>query len=706
MLHLTGRTSFRSGQKHSLVARLLGSSALVILFPLTLHAQQVDRATTLDVINVEGSSVSTDRTSIVARRASSGSKIEQDLIRAPATISVITAREMEQRGASSVEKALQYTPGVSTDYYGSDDRFEAYKIRGLDAYIYRDGLRVGNPFGAIPEESYAYERIEILKGANSTSFGVSDPGGAVNLVTKRPDGTRFGEAYIEGGSFNRKEVGFDFGDKLTEDATLSYRLTGRLQDGKAEYEYSRDDQKFLMGGITWSPTDATRFSVILDHIKRDGVPGGSGQPIGLDIRVDRFFGEPDFNYRGTDRNTISTIFEHEFDSGLSFSANTRYSRTKSDFGYVYVDGILDPSEFTVNRSAFANDSWRNEFATDARLQYDAQLGSIESKSLVGTAYNDLSSNTDGYWSDSAVGPISWVNPIFTGPPVFVPRYNSNGTDQTVKAIYAQQDVTLFDKLLVSVSLRNDWIKGKSLNRIRNVTTNGNHSELTKRIGASYQLTEQFAAYANYAESAVPAGSQNQEPEKGKQIELGVKYQPDSFPGILTAAVYDLTKYNITRTDPITFQPATIGEVRVKGIELEAKAELPNGFSLISGAAYLDTEVVSNGTRGNEGNRLSYISNFMASTWLNYDIEGEGKRGDISLGFGGRYTGSYYSDDENTIKIKPNMVFDASIRYDIVENTSLSFNVQNVFNRNHIAYVSTADWRSPGRVFGVTLKQTW
>lgn len=170
-----------------------------------------------------------------------------DILDTPASVSVITAKEIQQRGAQNVEQVLQYTAGVSTDFYGSDDRFDFFKIRGFDATTYRDGLPLGRPFGGIREEPYAFERVEVLKGGNSTVFGVSDPGGSVNYVTKRPRSERFGEAYVTGGSFSHKEIGFDFGDNLTSDDTLSYRLTGKFRDADAEYDYSRDDEKFIMG---------------------------------------------------------------------------------------------------------------------------------------------------------------------------------------------------------------------------------------------------------------------------------------------------------------------------------------------------------------------------------------------------------------------------------------------------------------------------
>lgn len=82
---------------------------------------------------------------------------------------------MEQRSVSTTEEALQYTPGVITDFYGTDDRNDYFQIRGFQATTYRDGLTLSSMRG-VREDPFAYERIEILRGANSTLFGPADPG--------------------------------------------------------------------------------------------------------------------------------------------------------------------------------------------------------------------------------------------------------------------------------------------------------------------------------------------------------------------------------------------------------------------------------------------------------------------------------------------------------------------------------------------------
>lgn len=155
-------------------------------------ASQSTSGTTLAPIVVRGNGgaakldTSNDSKSIVATETTGVGKMATDVLVAPASVSVITSKEIEERGADSVEKVVQYTAGVVTDFYGGDDRFDYVDIRGFTPNTYRDGLVVGRTFGGTKEEPYAFERIEVLKGTSSSAFGAAEPGGSINYVTKTP----------------------------------------------------------------------------------------------------------------------------------------------------------------------------------------------------------------------------------------------------------------------------------------------------------------------------------------------------------------------------------------------------------------------------------------------------------------------------------------------------------------------------------------
>lgn len=698
-------------------AILLGCTALAAFAPSLAQAQDAatdDGTTVLETINVDGAGQGdADSKTVVATESTAGSRMATDIMNTSASVSVVTSKEIQQRAAKNIEEVLRYTPAVNADFYGSDDRFDYYKIRGFDAWAYRDGLTLGDPFGGVREEPYAFERVEVLKGASSTVYGVSDPGGAVNYATKLPKTTRFGEVYGTAGSNRHGEVGFDFGDNLTEDDTLSYRLTGKLQNAEKEYDFSQDDEKFIMGGLTWRPTDMTSLSVVYDHLNRDSVPGGGGHPVGTNLDRSVFLGEPDYNYDTTNRNTLSVLFDHDFGNGLTFGSNARYSKSDTGFGYAYLnDNKPDYAGTTAWRDYYGNAQDREDFLIDAHLQYDANISSVESKTLVGLDYKQHDGAGTTYYLYQA-DKVNWTTPVYRGAPSYATPYVADISKQSTVGIYIQQDTTFAEKLIVSVGLRNDWMEVSSVDtewwRTGSANTThsaGDFSEFSKRIGATYRFTDEFAAYASYAESVAPP-SVGLDPERGEQIELGVKYSPEAFPALFTASIYDLTKNNITRKSTPSSLPETIGEVRVRGVDLEAKAELTNNLSLTGGYSYLVSEIVENGTVGNEGNELGMVPRHTASLWLNYLIEGEGERGDMTIGGGARFIGPYHFTDQNTGSTDGNVVFDAAMTYKIRENTSFELNVSNLFDEKYIANAGYgADFYNPGRAIYATIRQTW
>ncbi len=696
----------------------LGCTALVALTPILAFSQDAANSgsdTALAPIVLKGEAgkldTSNDSKSIVATDTTAVGKMPTDILTAPATVSVITSKEIEERAAKTVEQVVQYTAGVNTDYYGSDDRYDYFKIRGFSPYTYRDGLAIGRSWGGILEEPYAFDRVEVLKGANSTGFGVSDPGGSVNYVTKLPKSERFGEVYATGGSNAHKETGIDFGDNITDDDTLSYRLTGKFQRSDGEYDFSEDDENFIMGGVTWRPTDATSLSFVFDHLDKDGTPSSGGHPIGTDLPRDRFFGEPDYNYDTTNRNTYSLIFDHDFGDGLTFNASARYSNARTGFGYVYLfdDEGAYGADSLIDRSYFGSDKSIEQLIGDAHVLYETNFSDVESRTLFGTELGKLDADNSNIYA--AAPQIDWLNPIYSGAPTGLTPYATATSNQNTRAIYLQQDMTFFDRLNVSIGLRNDWFDlkevGDSIYRGGAYVDESDVSEFTKRIGVSYKITDEFAAYASYAESVAPptAGVQ---PTFGTQYEVGVKYKPDAFPALFTASVYDLSMENITTYEAPTYLASTVKKVRHRGLDLEAKMEVTNNFNVIAAYSYIDSKIEEPGNAsGYNGKAFAQVPENMASIWGSYTWEGDGARGDMTFGLGARYIGSYYFNNANTRKSDPAIVFDAAYTYKIQENTTFQVNASNIFDEKHIANNDGgAYYYNPGRAIYATLRQTW
>lgn len=689
---------------------LLGCTALVAL-PLTAAAQDIDEtgAYRLSPIIVDLSfEADDDANSTIAKELWTGGKVATSVLDTPASVSVVTQKEITQRNADKVEDVLEYTPGVVTDYYGTDDRNDYYLVRGFQASTYRDGLTLGSMRG-VREEPYAFERLEVMKGGNSTLFGTSDPGGTINFVTKLPKFERFGEIYGSYGSHNHTELGFDFGDVLNEEGTLAYRIVGKVQDADLEYDHSQDDEKFFLGSIAYKPTDYTTLTFAIDYLKRDGTPNSGGYPIDQLYDRSQFYGEPTFNYHNVERLTVSTGLQHEFENGLRLSANLRYSDLTDDFGYVYLSDNAARTGTMVDRYYFGSDSTAEELIGNVIVQYDTSFGSIDSSTLAGLEFRDASSTSSSFYGLHTQ--IDLSNPVYTGAPTGYSPYSVQSNSYTTKSLFVQQNLSFSDRLVATAGVRHDWLDLTSTNELTATTTQADFSETSFRGALTYKITPELSAYASYVESVAPP-SIGTDPERGEQYEVGLKYQPENINALFTASIYDLTKKNVVV--PVVLPSGaidrqTIGESRVRGIELEARAELAEGLTLSGGYSYQKSTYVRGNVRGVvvDGNEFSTVPNHLASIWLTYDLPDTGSLGNMTVGLGARYVGPYYYNVYNNNGKSPAQTYiDASFTYGLAENTDLTVNVSNIFDKQYVVGLGTAAYYNNGRTITASLRHSW
>lgn len=644
-----------------------------------------------------------DANSVVAQELWVGGKVATSILNTPASVSVVTDKEMKQRSVSTTEELLQYTPGVITDYYGTDDRNDYFQIRGFQATTYRDGLTLGSMRG-VREEPFAYERVEVIRGANSTLFGPADPGGSVNFVSKKPRFDKFGQGYVTYGSFDHVESGIDVGDSLNEEQTLAGRFTAKMQDSDREYDHSQDDNKFLMGGLTWAPTEFTSASVIVDYLKTQSSPNSGGYPLDKEYDRDKFYGEPSYNFHDVERTNISGTFSHDFDNGFVLRSNLRYSELTDDFGYVFLSDSPTRTGTTVPRYIFGTDSDAEQLNGNLMLQYDARFENIDSSTLVGVEYGDSSTEERSVYAPT--GSIDLANPVFTGVPGGVAPYSNNKLNTETKAVFLQQNLSFYERFIVTAGVRNDSLDLSNTD-INNVKESDNFSETSYRGALTYIVNDEVSTYVSMVESVSPP-TVGVVPKTGRQYEVGVKYAPMGMDALFSAAVYDLTQENVSIAVVLpsgVIEQQTVGESRVRGLDLEAKAELTSNLSLVGGYSYMESEVIR-GTLYDgsslKGNEFATAPKHSASLWTYYNVPNT----DVSVGLGARYVGSYYFDAANTGTSDGTTLFDAAFNYNLFKGTDLAINVSNLLDEQHVVGSGTANYYNPGREITAKLSYNW
>src|SRR5690606_11100435 len=145
------------------------------------------------------------------------------------------------------------------------------------------------------------------------------------------------------------------------------------------------------------------------------------------------------------------------------------------------------------------------------------------------------------------------------------------------------------------------------NNLDGTTSQARVSELTKRGALTYKVTEEVSSYGSYAESVAPP-SIGAEPARGIQWQAGVKYQPLAFPARCTAAAYDLTKTDTTPSSSVPNQPEPHAERRVRGVDLEATAQVLTNLARTTGYSRIMSEIVETATAGKVANELSFVPN--------------------------------------------------------------------------------------------------
>src|SRR3546814_926512 len=195
----------------------------------------------------------------------------------PQAISIITARDLQDRGLHAVDEAMWYVAGAQGGVYGMDTRSEWLLVRGFQPARYLDGLALptGTWSGQTRIEPYGMERIEVLKGPASVNYGAMPPGGLLNYVTKRPHADIPNEVEVQLGSDAMKQVAFDIGGALNENGTVLYRLTGLARNSDNFVDYIHDDRYYFAPALTWKPDEANELTVLTRWQKADTKNGRS-----------------------------------------------------------------------------------------------------------------------------------------------------------------------------------------------------------------------------------------------------------------------------------------------------------------------------------------------------------------------------------------------------------------------------------------------
>ncbi|CAM3673165.1 TonB-dependent siderophore receptor [Halomonas sp. AOP12-C2-37] len=655
----------RTGLRRQLITVAIANACAAMLFaaPAALAQgtdlqpnESSDTSTTLPTLQVTESRIYEEATGpvqgIAATRSATGTKTDTPIIETPQSISVVSSEEFKNYGARNFTEALGYTAGISR-FEGADRTTEGLRIRGFrNTTTYRDGSKYQANVYDGQQELYGLERLEVLKGPSSILYGVAAPGGILNAVSKRPTSTPLREVNIEAGSFDRRQISADFSDSLDEDGVLSYRITMLHRDSDSFVDHVPDDRTYIAPALKWQPSETTSLTLLSEYQRDEtayvyGLPTSGtilSNPNG-DIPRERFAGEPDFDEYDNERYSIGYLLEHDFSNSLHLSHSLRTFRSERDFPQIGLGQSNDQRVYM--RTALDRHDDSRALTSDTSLQYNWDMGDTANTSLIGIDYHRQRHDVSRHFRASAP-PLDVFDPIYGAEEISSERIPGPSSRQRSEQIglYAQNQMKIADKWVLMLGGRQDWTESESSPYFGPTEwSSETENAFTGRVGGVYLADNGLAPFISYSQSFEPTSGTDRngnrfDPTRGEQYELGVRFQPDSWDTMLTATAYELTQENVSVTDPVdtSFQ-TQIGEVRSRGVELEAKTAIGPNANLVAAYTYTDARTTKSSpvTPDQVGRRTANTPYNQFSLWGDYRFGDFGLPG-LKVGGGVRYVG--------------------------------------------------------------------
>lgn len=647
----------------------------------------------------------------------------------PQAINVVPAQVIRDQAPRNLDDALTNVSGITqgNNFGGTSD---TVMKRGFgdnrDGSIMRDGMPIvqGRSLNA------STERVEVLKGPASLLYGIQDPGGVINVVSKRPQLQQYNALTVRGSTYgsgkNGSGGGFDSTGALG-DSNFAYRLIVDHEDEDYWRNFGVHRESLVAPSLAWLGED-TQVVVAYEHreflypFDRGTAFGSNGHP--LVIPATRRLDEP-FNDMEGRSDLYRLEVDHQLADDWKLHFGYSFNRETYDASQVRVTGVNEATG-TLTRSIDGthNAMSRDQFAT-LSLVGNVELGGLQHDLLFGLDHEDRKVFRGDLIRQTAQSSFSYENPVY-GQEVEGISVRASDSDQTDKlrtdALFVQDALHLDEHWILVAGARFqqfDQYAGRGRPFKANTDTSG--QAWVPHAGIVYKVDDQLSFYGSYSESFKPNSSiapltggvvldASVAPEEGKSWELGAKLDmPGSLTG--TLALFDITKRNVLVANFDTGTGETVysnaGEVNSRGVELDLTGQLSERWSLIGSYAFTDAKVTKDPEL--EGNRLQNVAKHSGSLSAVYDF-GRVFGGDrLRFGAGARYVGERSGNSTNTFDLPSYTVADAFATYETQldeHNVRLQLNVKNLFDKVYYSSAVNQYFVAVGDARQVSLSSTF
>ncbi|MGE6696652.1 TonB-dependent siderophore receptor [Hyphomonas sp. NPDC076900] len=649
-----------------------------------------------------------------------------DTLEIPQADQLIGEDVLRNAGAIDLTQALDLSASVARqNNFGG--LWNSFAVRGfigdqnLPSNYLVNGFNAGRGFGG-PRDLSGVESVEVLKGPRAALFGRGEPGGTVNLVTKRPTFETAGQVRASAASFDTWRVDGDWTAPLSDIAAI--RLVGFYEDAGS----FRDTVETLKYGATPSValrlTDRTLLTYELEYSRQEipfdrGVVAVDGE-LGR-IPESRFLGEPGDGPLEADVLGHQLELQHDLSDDWSVMLGANWRDTA-------LEGFSTEAELTAARQRLLVDG---ETLTRQRRyrSYDANYyvvrGEVSGRVTTGPVSHRLlmGVDTDRFENDQVFGrarapvlssnptlaqlqAINIFNPVYGQYPLPEPAPLTDRVEtQEATGVFIQDQIALTDRLEVRVGLRYDDYSQTLENRLSNSISTQSFSRTSPQFGIVYSASDAISLYAVYGENFRPLSGSDFagnpfDPNKSKSMEGGVKFLLAGGDLAGTVSVFQIEQDNILVSDPLNagFSIAG-GEAESKGVEIDLQGRLTQTLSVWMSYAYVDASLQNDvldpdfALPVEAGSPLLNVPEHAFSLQVTQEAELAGRP--LSFGGGLVYVGERLGEVGTNFELPDYTLLRAFAAYDLTPSLTLRAEVDNLTDETWYANSYSQLWVQPG-----------
>ena len=702
-------TSYISGKKGRALfsALFLGTT----FSPLALAAQNATADKDADTLTVLAGASSADQAATSGYQpltSSSATLTTMPLMDIPQVVNTVSDKVLEDQHATTLDEALYNVSNVvQTNTLGGTQ--DAFVRRGFGAN--RDGSIMTNGLKTVLPRSFnaATSRVEVLKGPASTLYGILDPGGLINVVTKRPQTTFGGSISATSSSFGGGTGDFDVTGPI-EGTRLAYRLIGEYQNEDYWRNFGKEKSTFISPSLTWFGDDAT-VSVLYSH--RDyKTPFDRGTIFDLNtkkpVNVSREtrFDEP-FNITDGESDLAQLNAEYRLNSAWTAKFDYSFSQDKYSDNQSRVMAYDAATGNLTRRVDATQGSTQKMHSTRADLQGNLDIAGFYNEILTGVSYENYDLLRTDMIRCKNVKDFNIYNPTY-GNASECTTVSASDSDQTIKqesySAYVQDALYLTDKWLAVAGVRYQYYteyagKGRPFNE----NTDSTDEQWTPKFGMVYKLTPSVSLFGNVAQSFMPQYSiasyiGDLPPETSTAWEVGAKF--DLFDGVTAnISLFDIHKRNVMYSEIVGDETVakTAGRVRSQGVEMDIAGTLTSNMNVIASYSYTDAKVLEDPEYA--GKPMPNVPRHTGSVFLTYDIRNMPGGNTLTLGGGGHGVNRRSATNGADYYLPGYFVADAFAAYKMKLQypVTLQLNVKNLFDKTY--YTSSIGTNNLGNQIG-------